>query len=83
MTYRITASDDMGPQCALPIEPTKPLTDPESTIDDWELVSTTWQPTITDQTHHTPTATFACYGRLIWTWKAIYSEPRPVADRTP
>lgn len=70
MIYKITTSDDLGPMCIVPPEPISPLIDPPGIVE-WELVSTVWQPTIMDQTHHTPTATLACYGRLVWTWKAI------------
>ena len=72
MKYAITTSKDLGPECQVPLEPTQPLTDPESTIEDWELVTTTWQQTIIDQTIQTHLATHACIGRFVWTWKAIY-----------
>jgi len=41
--YRITVSDDLDAESEVPQEPTLPMTDPESSIDSWELVSTTWQ----------------------------------------
>ena len=37
MKYAITTSKDLGPECQVPLEPELPLTDPESTIEDWEL----------------------------------------------
>ena len=73
MKYAITISDDKGPDCAVPLEPEMPETDPESQIEGWELVSTVWQQTwIERQQDSRSTATYAVVGRWVWTWKAIY-----------
>ena len=70
MKYAITVSDDKGPDCAVPTEPEMPATDPESCIEGWDLVSSVWQQTWIERSRLT--ATYACIGRFVWTWKAIY-----------
>lgn len=73
MKYAITVSDDKGPDCAVPLAPEPPETDPESSIEGWELVTTTWQQTWVEQHQDSrETATYAVVGRFVWTWKAIY-----------
>jgi len=75
MTYRITVSDDLDAESEVPQEPTLPLTDPESSIDGWELVSTTWQHVwAVHQDDARVGATYALVGRFVWTWKAIYKQ---------
>lgn len=52
-----------------------PLTDPESSIAGWELVSTTWQHVwVVQQDDARSFATYAVVGRFMWTWKAIYKQ---------
>jgi hypothetical protein len=74
-TYRITISDDLDAESEVPQEPTLPLTDPESSIEGWELVSTTWQHVwAVQQDDARSFATYAVVGRFVWTWKAIYKQ---------
>ena len=74
-TYRITVSDDLDAESEVPQEPTLPLTDPESSIEGWELVSTTWQHTWIERQHDGRSlASYAVVGRFVWTWKAIYKQ---------
>jgi len=75
MAYRITVSDDLDAESEVPQEPTLPMTDPESSIDSWELVSTTWQHVwAVQQDDARSFATYAVVGRFVWTWKAIYKQ---------
>jgi len=84
MTYRITISDDLDAESEVPQEPTQPMTDPESSIEGWELVSTTWQHVwAVQQDDARIGATYAVVGRFLWTWKAIYSATQNAADRIP
>lgn len=77
MKYAITVSDDKGPDCSVPLEPEMPETDPESQIEGWELVSTVYQHTgIERQLDSRASATYAMFGRFVWTWKAIYKGAR-------
>jgi len=74
-TYRITVSDDLDAESEVPQEPMLPLTDPESSIEGWELVSTTWQHVwAVQQDDARIGATYAVVGRFVWTWKAIYKQ---------
>ena len=73
MKYAITTSKDLGPECPVPLEPDLPLTDTESTIEDWELVTTTWQQLYLDKQYESLSAAkYEATGRFVWTWKAIY-----------
>jgi len=72
ITYRITVSDDLDAESEVPQEPELPLTDPESRIEGWDLVSTTWQHVWAVQQDDARSATYALVGRFVWTWKAIY-----------
>ena len=71
MKYAITTSKDLGPECQVPLEPEMPLTDPESTIEYWELVTANWQQLYVDKELKSLSV---ATGRFVWTWKAIYKQ---------
>jgi len=80
MIYAITSSAEYSGGAVVPSIPVRPEIARDSPIDDWELISTTWQITSLKQTSMHVSA---CSGRMVWTWKAIYSAVQPSADRIP
>ena len=82
MIYVITCSADMGHGYGVPLVPARPEIPKHSHVDDWELISTTWQLTTIERTESDRDISM-CSGRFVWTWKAIYSATQHAADRIP